>query len=145
MDDERIMQKPIGWWLKEADAGLEAAFDTRLRGHRVDRRSWQVMASLARSPLRRSEVIESLSPFGEETAIDGVVAALGRSGWIEESGGKLHLTPSGVTKHAALASSVAEVRNQVAEALPGDDYEDLMRLLSRLATALPPRTGKKAE
>lgn len=101
------------------------------------------MASLSRSPLRRPELIAALRPFDEETAIDGVVSELVRSGWIDESGDRLVLTPSGVARHAALASTVAEVRNQVAEALPGDDYDALIRFLARLVAALPPRARKE--
>lgn len=35
---EQALERPIGWWLKEADARLDAAFDRALEGRGVDRR-----------------------------------------------------------------------------------------------------------
>jgi hypothetical protein len=46
------MARPIGWWLKEADARIDAAFDRVLEGFHTVRRSWQVLSSSARRPSR---------------------------------------------------------------------------------------------
>ncbi len=48
MSDQGASTRPIGWWLKEADVRPVAAFDSALEGTDVDRRSWQVLASLSR-------------------------------------------------------------------------------------------------
>jgi len=56
MTDKQALSRPVGWWLKEADARLDAAFDRSLVGRNVDRRGWQILASLARSPTRRTDV-----------------------------------------------------------------------------------------
>ncbi len=32
MSGQEAMSRPIGWWLKEADRRIEAAFDDALRG-----------------------------------------------------------------------------------------------------------------
>ncbi|MDP8907614.1 MAG: hypothetical protein M3N47_00540, partial [Chloroflexota bacterium] len=63
MTDKQVLARPIGWWLKEADARLDAAFDRQLQSRNVDRRGWQVLASLARRPTSRSELIASLAAF----------------------------------------------------------------------------------
>ena len=46
MTNMQAMSRPVGWWLKEADARLDAAFDRTLAGRDVDRRGWQVLATL---------------------------------------------------------------------------------------------------
>lgn len=133
---DNALSRPIGWWLKEADARLDAAFDRSFDGRNVDRRGWQILASLARRPTRRSDLVASLaafdSPAGIRTALTGLIA----NNWIEVSGEFLQLTPDGENEHADLAPLVEDVRSRVAEALPGDDYLTLVGLLERLVAAL---------
>jgi len=135
--DEDILRRPIGWWLKEADARLDAALDSSLSGHGVDRRGWQVLATLARSSSPRAAVVASLAPFDEPAVVEDVIDELERRGWVEEASGALRLTPAGAREQAALAPVVERVRHQVAAALPEDDYLTLVRLLARLVAGLP--------
>jgi len=132
----RSVSRPIGWWLKEADSRLDAAFDRRLAGRNVDRRGWQVLASLARRPARRSELVASLAAFDHPTVVEAVVSELHSRGLIEESDGLLRLTAGGEREQLELAPAIDAVRSQVAAALPRDDYVTLVRLLERLVTAL---------
>lgn len=131
------MKRPVGWWLKEADARLDAAFDACFSARGADRRSWQVLATLARSPAPRTDVIASLASFDEPAVIEGVVDELERRGWVDISGGTLRLTQAGADEQAALIPLVERVRHQVATALPEDDYVKLVRLLARLVDGLP--------
>jgi len=137
VSEDEIVRHPIGWWLKEADARLDAAFDLSLSARGVDRRGWQVLATLARSSTRRAEVVTSLASFDESAVVEGVVDGLKRRGWVDESGGALRLTPAGARKQASLVPLVEDVRRQVATALPEDDYVALVRLLARLVAGLP--------
>lgn len=61
MTDEQ-RSRPVGWWLKEADARLSVAFDRILEGSEVDRRGWQVLSSL--------------TSFDSPAAVHGVVGEL---------------------------------------------------------------------
>ena len=81
----RASTRPIGWWLKEADSRLDAAFDSALEGTYVDRRSWQVLASLSRGSTRRVELVTTLASFDPPAVVEEVVARLSSRGWIEES------------------------------------------------------------
>lgn len=137
---EPTPSRPIGWWLKEADARLDAAFDSALSGRGVDRRGWQVLATLARSATPRGEVKAALVAFDESAVVDSVIDSLRDRGCVEESEGLLRLTADGMALRASLAPVVERVRRMVAEALPGDDYRTLIRLLSRLVAALPEPT-----
>ncbi len=134
-------ERPVGWWLKEADRQLDAAFDRALEGHGSTRRAWQVLASLARQPQDRSLLVELLAPFGPSEATSTVIGELEGRRLVEEDGGLLHLTAEGVRLHAALSGPVEDVRRQVAASLPGEDYVTLVRLLGRLAAGLRPPDG----
>ena len=135
--DEPILRRPIGWWLKEADARLDAAFDFTLHTQGIDRRGWQVLATLARSSTRRVDVVAVLAAFDEPAVVEGVVDELRRRGLVAESDGALRLTALGAQEQEALAPLVENVRHQVAAALPEDDYLILVRLLARLVAGLP--------
>lgn len=128
--------RPLGWWLKEADTRLDAAFDRRLEGRQVDRRGWQVLATLAGRPSARREIAGALAAFDGPDVVDAVVGGLRSRGWIEESGGLLRLTPDGEHAQRELAPLVDDLRGQVAAALPHDDHATLVRLLEQLVAAL---------
>ena len=130
--------RPIGWWLKEADARLEHAFDVRLRAHGVtSRRGWQVLASVARAPVARTDLVSELATFDPAETVEQLIADLEKEGWVTEEAGLLRLTGSGEELHAALRAQAVVIRNWVADALPGDDYPTLVNLLRQLVEAFP--------
>ena len=134
--DTRALGRPIGWWLKEADALLDAAFEDGLRGTSVDRRGWQILSSLAQRPTSRDDLVVSLSAFAAPSLVDSVIEGLQERGWIQESPAGLNLSASGVLKQQALAIAVDAVRQKISKALPPEDYEALVSLLARLVAAL---------
>jgi len=136
MADEQVPRRPIGWWLKEADKRLDAAFDRRLESRGVDRRAWQMLASLASRPMTRSELADSLASFDARAVLDDVVVGLQERNWVEQSAELLRLTEEGEHEHAALVPLVNDVRQLVASALLPDEYGTLARLLQQLVAAL---------
>ncbi len=139
MDDDRQNQRrPLGWWLKEADGLIDAAFDDTLAGCGVDRRGWQVLASLARRPVGQADLVASLAAFDTADVVDGVVRGLRGRGLVEEADGLLRLTARGAAEQAALAPRVDAVRRKVSAALPPEDYLTLVGLLARLVEGLRP-------
>lgn len=136
MSDDSTPTRPIGWWLSEAGASLDAAFERCLEDREVDRRGWQVLASLARRPVSHSEIVKVLASFDSPVAVDEVVGDLISRGWVEESAGLLRLTRAGEREQTALKPLIDNVRLQVTRALPGDDYVTLIRLLEQLIDGL---------
>ncbi len=131
-------QRPVGWWLKEADARLDAAFDGALAGSGTDRRGWQVLTSLARGPLPRADLVASLAAFDTPDAVAAVVDELRAREWVLEADGLLRLAPEGEAQRTVLAARVDAVRDRVAAAL-GEDYPVLVELLARLVDGLADR------
>ncbi|MGB7447878.1 MAG: MarR family winged helix-turn-helix transcriptional regulator [Ornithinimicrobium sp.] len=135
---EQALTRPIGWWLKEADARLDAAFDVALESEGVDRRGWQVLASLSRGPSPRAQLVSALTSFDPPVVVDRVIDDLSSRGWIDDTADSLQLTQAGSSQYAGLAPLVDDVRGRVAAALSEEEYVVLVGLLSRLVAALPP-------
>ena len=132
------LRRPIGWWLKEADARLDTAFEQAVTPHGIDRRGWQVLASVARAPKQRHEIVTALTPFDDHAEIERVIDALGERGALRSEDGLVALTDAGTALHQALIDPVDGVRDLVRSALDDEDYAQLVRLLARLVDGLPP-------
>ena len=88
--------RPLGWWLKEADARIDAAFDRSLGLRGLDRRRWQILATLARGPLTQQGVAAALSRFDDDAEIAAIVADLLERGSVRRRGdAQLELTDQG--------------------------------------------------
>jgi len=85
------------------------------------------------------ELVTALASFDPPAVVEEVVGRLNSRGWIEDSADVVLLTQAGAEQHERLGPRVNRVRQQVAVALPQDEYIALVGLLSRLVTALPPR------
>ncbi len=128
-------QRPIGWWLKEADAALDDAFDRAVGTAGTSRRGWQILTTLASGPATRAELAEALARFDAAPVVAGVIDDLIARGWVAGTD-PLAVTTEGRAVEAALAERVGEVRRRVTAALPGGDYDMLVQLLARLVAAV---------
>jgi hypothetical protein len=130
--------RPLGWWLKEADARIDAAFDRALRLRGLDRRRWQILATLARGPFTQRGVAAALSRFDDDAEIAAIVADLLERGMVRHGGDdQLELTDRGTHAQQQAAREVDVIRARVGTALGPDGYEQLIALLTRLVEALP--------
>jgi hypothetical protein len=135
-DDVGGPVRPVGWWVKEADRLLDQAFDDALAGTGVDRRGWQVLATAARQPVGRADLLDALAAFDAREVLERAVAEVAAHGWIEDTEGALRLTPAGRAQHEALRTRVDDVRRRVSASLPPGDYAQLVDLLARLVAGL---------
>jgi len=127
-------RRPIGWWLKTADARIEQAFEDVLESQSITRREWQVLEPVSRVPVPESELLQKLEAFaGAQDAVD----ELRRRGLLASGvDGVLTLTDAGHVTHGRAAAGVATVRGAVSAALPGENYATLLRLLADLVDGL---------
>jgi hypothetical protein len=89
----------------------------------------------------RAALIGELSSFDSVEALHLLLDGMLEHGWLVEEDGILQLTPIGANVHDAATAAVGEIRSQVATALPGDDYWNLVSLLERLVDAFPSTSG----
>ena len=138
MDGDRTAttrQRPIGWWLKEADAALDDAFAGAVGAVGASRRGWQILTTLASGPATRAELAEALARFDAAPVVTHVVDDLIARGWVADTD-PLTVTAEGRAVEAELAERVGEVRRRVAAALADGDYDMLVQLLARLVAAV---------
>lgn len=130
--------RPLGWWLKEADARIDGTFERALRRHGLDRRGWQVLNTVARGPSTRHGIAAALSRFGDDAEIAAVVADLLDGDLVGRGADDLlELTDRGVRAHRSAAQQVEGIRARVGDALGDDGHEQLIALLTRLVGAFP--------
>jgi hypothetical protein len=124
-------ERPIGYWLRELDQRLEAAFVAALSAEGIQRRHWQVLNGLGpadpfwaagESPYR--EVVADLSLRGWTTPAAGLTAA--------------GLTAAGEAARARIAAGVARLRGQATKDVPDADYLTTVRTLARMSANLTP-------
>ncbi len=141
MTEQSAERRPIGWWLKTADARIERAFEVVFEGQSITRREWQVLESVARAPVLESELLRTLEMFaGAQEAVDD----LRRRGLLSGGGDVLlTLTDAGQGAHASAAAGVATVRSAVTAALPAENYATLLQFLAELIDGLD-RTSKSS-
>ena len=117
--------RPIGYWLKQLDRLIEAAFDRALATEGLTRRHWQVLNGLRESPRDAAALAEAMRPFWGTGAItlDEATGELIRRGWIDrDDAGRYALTPTGRAGHAAVEEKVRAIRSTILTGLTEDDY-----------------------
>ncbi len=134
MTDQFAERRPIGWWLKTADARIEQAFEDAFEGESITRREWQVLEPVSRAPVPESDLLQELEAFaGAQDAVD----ELRRRGLLAvDTNGALALTAAGHAAHDSAAARVVTVRGAVSAALPGESYATLLQLLADLVKGL---------
>lgn len=139
MTEQLSDRRPIGWWLKAADARIDKAFEDVFRDQSITRREWQVLEPVSRAPVPESELLAKLKAFaGAQDAVD----QLRRRGLLANGAdGTLTLTDAGQVAHSTAAAGVATIRSAVSAALPGENYATLLRLLADVVDGLD-RTSK---
>ena len=136
--------RPIGYWLKHIDRGIETGFARLLAAHGLNRRGWQVLNTLARAPATRARLDAALAPFltDDEPTVAGYADTLVTRGHATYDcdglgdGGTYALTAAGRDTHARVAALVHAQRARVIAGLTPEDYTTLLRLLRRIATNL---------
>jgi|SRR5699024_2932474 len=136
MGDAGALTRPIGWWLKEADAAINSAFDHAVGSRGADRRTWQILSTLGQHPHSTAELSHALASFDSADMIVERLQELQNRSWVESEGDSWQLTAAGDAERAALATEVGQIRRRVAAALPEEDYATLIGLLDRLVTAV---------
>jgi len=69
--EQSAERRPIGWWLKTADARIEQAFEDVFKGQSISRREWQVLEPVSRGSVLEYELLQKLEAFADaQDAVD---------------------------------------------------------------------------
>jgi DNA-binding MarR family transcriptional regulator len=129
----KIMDRPIGYWLKELDRLIEASFDRALAEDRLTRRHWQVLNALAERPLPVADVRGELLPFD---GVDEALADLSARDYVTQRDGTYTLTAGGVAARERLTAQVHAMRARATDGIDAEEYAATVRVLRQMAANL---------
>jgi DNA-binding MarR family transcriptional regulator len=128
--------RPIGYWLKEVDRLLDAAFARVLAAERCTRRQWQLLNTLESGARSEAELEEAVAPFldSDPGSVRGALDELVQRGWVEaEREAWFQLTTSGRKVHGRLQRTVSEHRRRTSEGIGEAEYRTTVAVLERMA------------
>ncbi len=137
--DESEVPKPLGYWLKRIHNGLERNLAAAVGDLGLDRRSWQILNTVAHGPIETAAVAEALAPFTEgaedaDDAIESRLTALAERGVIvADASGRHTLTAVGIELHATASDRVYAARRASARGFSDEEFGMLLDLLRRVA------------
>ncbi|WP_431798060.1 MarR family winged helix-turn-helix transcriptional regulator [Microbacterium kunmingense] len=128
-DTPNIPDRPLGFWLRAADALISREVDTALAAHGSDRREWMVLNALAGDVDARG-FRERLSRKPK------MLRHLADRGLVAREGDDWTLTAEGRARRDLLAETVTGVRARVAGAVSPEDYRTTIASLEAIAREL---------
>ncbi|MEV5648150.1 hypothetical protein AB0L57_07860 [Nocardia sp. NPDC052254] len=133
--DESEVPKPFGYWLKHIHNGLEGNLAAAVGELGLDRRSWQILNTVAHGPIDAAAVVDALAPFAEDdVAIESHLAVLARRGVVAtDASGRYALTDAGAELHAEASDRVHAARLAIMRGFSEAEFRTLLELLRRVA------------
>ncbi|MCU1517182.1 MAG: putative transcriptional regulator, MarR family [Pseudarthrobacter sp.] len=131
-----MVNRPIGFWVKQLDAALESLFDSRLARLRLTRRQWEVLGLLYSGPASPAKVMGVARSFGATDGSDGqerdMAALVGRN-LIALLDGNLTLTAAGSALHAETSRRIDDTRRELTAGIGTDEYAMAVSVLERMS------------
>ena len=136
-------ERPIGYWLKQADVLLTEQIDKAQAANEVSRFDWQVLNMLNEmGSASKERIFESMLAFVDAPGVDEIVTRLVGRGWAEQSEiskhgtVEFHLTEEGRRRHGIILATQKEVRRRAMQGISEEEYATLIRVLKRIVTNL---------
>jgi DNA-binding MarR family transcriptional regulator len=148
MTQDMKSQRPIGYWLKQADNLLTEQINEAHATHRVSRADWQVLNTLKYgASASREQIFETMQIFVDASNFNDIMTSLAARGWIlQQQGSKpgadaFQLTEDGERQHAILLAAQKGVRQRAMEGISEAEYVTVIRVLQQIVNNL---SGKRA-
>jgi hypothetical protein len=130
--------RPIGFWLKLVDRLLDERFAAVLDEHGVSRGQWRLLNVVAEGGATAEDIERAVAPFtsDEGMPVSAQLDELIESDWVDLIGTEYQLTERGAKAHTRLAEVVTELRTGSTDGISGDDYQQALATLERMARNL---------
>lgn len=139
-EERRIQKRPIGYWLKRADALLTARIDEAQRENGLTRLEWQILNVIHDARVVHSErVVESLRPFASAFDVIGTLDSLAERSVVASADDAFSLTEAGEEMYERALAVQQDIRRQAFEGISEGEYDTTMRALERLVANLERR------
>lgn len=133
-------QRPIGYWLKRADALLTLRIEEAHRASGMTRVEWQVLDELYRAGAAAPGALaEALGPFAEREVVQRCLIRLEEQAMVQNAGTEgYRLTPDGERLYGEALERQDKVREQAIHGIHEDAYRTTLGVLQRLVENLEP-------
>lgn len=133
-------QKPIGYWLKEADQALTACLDRALAKFGLSRLAWQLLNIVQQQqPVRLDSVSTITAVLADQATLRTTVTTLVEQHWISAPAEhtdllacELAINPAALERLAAVTSLVHEQRAQLTQHITPEAYQTTLNVLAQL-------------
>ncbi|MET7756732.1 MarR family winged helix-turn-helix transcriptional regulator [Streptomyces sp. NPDC005389] len=135
-DDAGLIAQPIGYWANAAGQAVVQNIRTALGVLGLTQPAWWVLHHLSERPTGwgRAELTEFLSYYpGPDDDLPGDIDSLVARGLVlQNEDGHLLRTESGAELYSRAAARQSELRRQVHEGIPDEEYARTLKVLQRM-------------
>ncbi|GGU90753.1 DNA-binding MarR family transcriptional regulator [Streptomyces cavourensis] len=135
-EDADLVAQPIGYWASAAGQAVVQNIRTALGVLGLTQPAWWVLHHLSERPKGwdRTELIEFLSYYpGPDDDLPGDIDSLVARGLVSQNAaGHLLRTESGAELYSRAAARQSELRRQVHEGIPDEEYARTLKVLQRM-------------
>lgn len=133
-------QKPIGFWLKEADQAISECFDQTVTTFGLSRLGWQILNLVQQAQTVRLVSVQPItSILTDSTTLRTTIEALIEQTWLTVTtyqadllDCELAIHPAAIDRFAELTSLVHGLRQQLMRQITPDEYQTTIRVLAQM-------------
>lgn len=132
-------EKPIGYWLKEADKAITAAVNKHLEQYQLTRSHWQVLNSVYQNTeMTQESILQLLRNFMDESKLNEILDDFVSRKWMIavkqlESGDTLiQMTEEGKAAFAEILSTQWQTRMRLFQGVTEEEYRTILKVLKQV-------------
>ncbi|MFF2447796.1 MarR family winged helix-turn-helix transcriptional regulator [Neobacillus sp. NPDC058068] len=132
-------EKPIGYWLKEADKSISAKVNKNLEQYNLTRLHWQVLNTVyEKDEITKEAIFDLLRNFVDESYLSEILNNFTLKNWMNqlknsESGTTLiQMTEEGKVAFTEILSTQQKTRMQLFQGITNEEYEITVKVLKQL-------------
>jgi hypothetical protein len=134
-------QKPIGYWLKQADKVITEHADRVLSDNGFTRSRWQVLNLVYQAgTITRSGIFDTMQAFIDARQFDEIIDGFMEERWLvkfcEGGAAQLTLTDAGKAQRETIFELQSEVRRRAMQGIPEQEYATVIDVLERMVSNL---------
>ncbi|WP_345948207.1 hypothetical protein ABDD95_15255 [Mucilaginibacter sp. PAMB04274] len=130
-------QKPIGWYLKEADQLITAFFENAFDQYCITRYHWMVLRTIDTNGFINIEAHhEEIKYFIKLERLKGVIDNLLARGWIQPDYSNFKFTDTGKQLFDDVTATYEQQVKQMMRGITNEEYNATINVLNRIITNL---------
>jgi|HigsolmetaAR203D_1030402.scaffolds.fasta_scaffold00611_18 DNA-binding MarR family transcriptional regulator len=132
-------EKPIGYWLREADRAITEAVNRHLEQHGLTRTHWQVLNTVHdRGEASRESILQVLGNFLDESRLQEILGDFFAKQWMQpaahpETGAAMvQMTEEGRAAFSNILATQQQTRLRLFEGVTREEYDTLIKVLKQV-------------